>query len=173
MTTEAPPAPAEILGSRAELAGKIAVITGAGTGIGEAIAHAFVREGASVLVVGNPAQAVESVAAELRAQGGDAHAFAGDLSDDKVAAAAISAAIGRWGGLDILVNNASVFGSAGPLETFPIDAFDDVFRLNVRSAFLVTRAALPTLQSRRGKSAMVTPNQLVSRANACAGTYRK
>jgi NAD(P)-dependent dehydrogenase (short-subunit alcohol dehydrogenase family) len=125
-------------------------VTGGGTGIGEAIAHAFAREGARVLIAGMPSALVEQVAADLRATGADAAAFTGDLSDEQASSAAVLRAVELWGGLDVLVNNASIFGAAGPLETFPVDAFDDVFRMNVRSAFLMTKAALSVLQARRG-----------------------
>lgn len=132
------------------LAGKVAIVTGAGTGIGEAIAHSFAREGARVLVAGLPRGPIEEVVTDLRAAGATAEAYCGDLSDEAHAEGAVARAVERFGHVDILVNNASVFGGVGPIETFPIDAFDDVFRLNVRSAFLMSKAALPVLQGRRG-----------------------
>lgn len=132
------------------LEGKAAIVTGAGTGIGEAIAHRFAAEGARVLVAGKPAGPVEDVAEAIRATGAQAEAFVGDLSDESSASRCVEAAVERLGALDVLVNNASISGSSIPLQDYPTEMFDDVIRCNLRSAFLMTRFALPPLHKRRG-----------------------
>lgn len=132
------------------LKGKIAIITGAGTGIGEAIAHKFAREGAQVIVSGLPDDPVEDVAAAIRANGGDAIPKAGDVSDEGGAWACVELALTHFGRLDVLINNAGVFLANAMTEDYPIDVFDQTVRMNMRSAFLMTRFALPHLQKTRG-----------------------
>ena len=93
-------------GSR--LQGKVAIITGAGTGIGEAIAHKFAREGASVIVNGLPDDPIADVARSIREKGGEAIPKAGDVSDENSAWACIELALTKYDRLDILINNAGV-----------------------------------------------------------------
>ena len=132
------------------LKGKIAIITGGGTGIGEAIAHKFAREGAQIIVSGLPDDPIEEVAKAVRAKGGDATAKAGDVSDESAAWACVELALTQFGRLDILINNAGVFLDNAMTEDYPIDDFDRTVRMNMRSAFLMTRFALPHLQKTRG-----------------------
>jgi NAD(P)-dependent dehydrogenase (short-subunit alcohol dehydrogenase family) len=133
-----------------KLDGKIAIITGGGTGIGEAIAHKFAKEGARVIVNGLPDDPIEKVAESIRAKGGEAVAHAGDVSDESSAWACIELATTRFGALDVLVNNAGVFLDNAMTEDYPIDDFDRTIRMNIRSAFLMTRFALPHLQKTKG-----------------------
>lgn len=132
------------------LEGKIAIVTGAGTGIGEAIAHKFAKEGAKVVVNGLPDDPVEDVAAAINEYGGEAIAYAGDVSEPSHAQSCVQAAIDKYGRLDILVNNAGVFLATGETQDYPIDAFDQTIRMNIRSAFLMTKYALPQLQKTQG-----------------------
>ncbi len=132
------------------LEGKVAIITGAGTGIGEAIAHKFALEGATVLVNGLPGDPIDDVAASINDKGGKAVAFAGDVSDELQAKACVDAAIEAFGRLDLLINNAGVFLVTGETQEYPIDDFDKTLRNNIRSTFLMTRYALPHLQESRG-----------------------
>ncbi|MEQ8821635.1 MAG: SDR family oxidoreductase [Sumerlaeia bacterium] len=132
------------------LAGKTALVTGGGTGIGEAIAHKFAYEGAAVLVAGLPGDPVEDVAECIRRAGGMAESFEGDLADPARAEACVDRAVQAFGKLDILVNNAGVYQTTGATEDFPVEDFDRMFRDNVRSAFLMTKYALPYLQSAQG-----------------------
>ena len=132
------------------LEGKIAIVTGAGTGIGEAIAHKFAKEGAKVVVNGLPDDPVEDVAAAINEYGAEAIAYAGDVSEPSHAQACVQAAIDKYGRLDILVNNAGVFLATAETQDYPIDAFDQTIRMNIRSAFLMTKYALPELQKTQG-----------------------
>jgi NAD(P)-dependent dehydrogenase (short-subunit alcohol dehydrogenase family) len=132
------------------LEGKVAIVTGAGTGIGEAIAHKFAKEGAKVVVNGLPDDPIQDVADAINEYGGEAIAYGGDVSEVEQAQACVQAAIERYGRLDVLVNNAGVFLATGETQDYPIDAFDETIRMNIRSAFLMTKYALPYLQKTRG-----------------------
>ena len=132
------------------LANKVAIVTGGGTGIGEAIAKLFAREGARVIVAGLPDDPVDDVAADIRAQGGAALPYKGDLSTLQAAQDCVKTAVQEYGRLDILINNAGVFVETNFLEDFTEEGFDYMIRNNVRSVFTMTRAALPELQKSRG-----------------------
>ena len=132
------------------LEGKVAIVTGGGTGIGEAIAHKFAAEGARVVVAGLPTDPVADVAKRIAKAGGAAIAYAGDLAEDADARACVKAAVSEFGRLDVLVNNAGVFLFTGETTDYPLDAFDATVRANVRSVFLMTKHALPHLQQSKG-----------------------
>lgn len=132
------------------LAGKVAIITGAGTGIGEAIAHKFAKEGAKVIVNGLPDDPIEAVAAAIRQYGGTAMAVAGDVSEESYAQSCVQAAIDAYGKLDVLVNNAGVFLTNAEIDQYPVEDFDRTIRMNIRSAFLMTKYAIPYLQKTNG-----------------------
>lgn len=130
---------------------KVAIITGGGTGIGEAICRKFAREGARIVVNGLPGDPIEDVVDDIIADGGVAEAFAGDVSREDTARKCISAAIRNFGQLDILINNAGVLVANAETGDMPVDKFDEQIRCNIRSAFLMTKFALPHLQKTRGK----------------------
>ncbi len=129
---------------------KVAIVTGAGTGIGEAIAHKFAKEGAKVLVNSLPDDPVNDVVDSINDYGGEAIAFCGDVSESEQASECVKTAIDRYGKLDILVNNAGVFLAVAETQDYPIEAFDRTLKMNLRSAFLMTKFALPHLQKNRG-----------------------
>lgn len=129
---------------------KVAIVTGGGTGIGEAICKKFAREGAKVVVSGFPEDPVVQVANEINASGGKAVAFLGDLADERDARECVEYAVESFGRLDILINNAGVFPAVDFLEDYSIEAFDYLIRNNIRSAFLMSRFALPELQKTKG-----------------------
>ncbi len=132
------------------LEGKVAIVTGAGTGIGEAIAHKFAKEGAKVVVNGLPDDPIQDVAEAINQYGGEAIACAGDVSEASHAQTCVQAAIDKYGRLDVLVNNAGVFLATAETQDYPIEAFDETIRMNIRSAFLMTKYALPHLQKTKG-----------------------
>ena len=132
------------------LENKVAIITGAGTGIGEAIAHKFALEGAKVAVVGLPDDPIQDVAEAIQKDGGEAIFFAGDVSEETHAEACVKAVIDHYGRLDVLVNNAGVFLATAETDKYPIEDFDKTLKDNLRSAFLMTRFALPHLQKTHG-----------------------
>ena len=130
--------------------GKVAIVTGAGTGIGEAIAHKLAKEGAKVVANSLPDDPIKDVVASINDYGGIATAYIGDVSEAKQAEECVQTAIDSYGKLDILINNAGVFLAVAETQDYPIEAFDRTLRMNLRSAFLMTRYALPHLQKTRG-----------------------
>ena len=132
------------------LADKVAIITGAGTGIGEAIAHKFAKEGAKVVVNGLPDDPIEDVAHSINQYGGTAIAYGGDISEEAYAQSCVQVALDTYGRLDILVNNAGVFLTNAETEDYPIEDFDRTIRMNIRSAFLMTKYAIPHLRKHNG-----------------------
>jgi len=132
------------------LTGKVAIVTGGGTGIGEAIAHKFAKEGARVIVSGLPDDPVEDVAKAIRKKGGEAVALGADVAEESGARAVVDLALKKFKRLDVLVNNAGVFLDNAMTQDYPIDDFDQTIRMNIRSAFLMTRFALPHLRKTRG-----------------------
>src|SRR5438270_668921 len=104
---------------------KVAIVTGGATGIGEAIAHKFAREGARVVVAGLPGDPVDDVVRAIGEAGGTAAGFAGDLAGEDAARRCVEAAVERFARLDVLVNNAGVFLGTGEVQDYPIDIFDE------------------------------------------------
>jgi NAD(P)-dependent dehydrogenase (short-subunit alcohol dehydrogenase family) len=130
------------------LDGKVAIVTGGGAGIGEAICLKFAREGAKVVVNGLADDPIEDVVTAIKDAGGEAIAFAADVSTDDEARACVDAAVNAFGRLDVLVNNAGVLLVNADTSDVSLDQFEEHVRCNVRSAFLMTKYAL--LRERRG-----------------------
>ncbi len=135
---------------RLRLGGKVAVVTGGATGIGEAVCKKFADEGASVVVAGLPGDPVHEVSMEIVRRGGRAADFAGDLADDMQARACVKLAIDTFGKLDCLVNNAGSFPALEELQSFQTEDFELLLKNNIVTAFMMTRAALPEIQKTRG-----------------------
>jgi NAD(P)-dependent dehydrogenase (short-subunit alcohol dehydrogenase family) len=132
------------------LQGKVAIVTGGGTGVGEAICRTLARRGAKLVVNGLPGDPIADVAAAILDDGGEAIPFAGDESDESCARACVDAAIEHFGPLDILINNAGVLLVNAETDRTPADKFDEQIRCNMRTAFLMTKFALPHLRKSRG-----------------------
>jgi NAD(P)-dependent dehydrogenase (short-subunit alcohol dehydrogenase family) len=132
------------------LQGKVVIVTGAGTGIGEAIAHKFAREGARLVLSGLPADPVLDVAETITSLGGVAEAYLGDLAEEAQARACVDLALRRYGSLDVLISNAGIFIANAETDLYRIEDFDRTVRNNIRTAFLMTKFALPHLQASRG-----------------------
>ena len=130
------------------LAGRGAVVTGAGRGIGLAVARALVGAGAAVVVAARTRDAIEAVATELRAAGGRAWAVSCDVTDLANVQALARAAEAHLGHVDILVNNAGVSHSA-PLQRTTLADWNRILTVNATGTFLCTQAFLPTMVARR------------------------
>lgn len=142
------------------LAGKIAIITGAGSGIGHEAAKLFASEGATVTVADRNLSAAESVAAEIVAKGGKAAAHKVDVSKEDEVEAMIDKAVADHGRLDILVNNAG-FGFAGTVvETSEAD-WDALMAVNVKGVFFGCKYAIPVME-RQGGGAIVNTASTVA-----------
>jgi len=135
-----------------KLAGKVAIITGAGRGIGRAIALAFAREGADVLVASRTLSEVAETAEEARALGRRAVALKVDVSSRDEVERMVAQALQELGKVDILVNNAGTYGSIGPLVDNDPEEWVRTVRINLFGAFFCARAVLPfMIRERRGK----------------------
>lgn len=129
------------------LEGKVAVVTGAASGFGRAIAERYVREGAKVVVADLNGDGAETVA---RAIGNSAVAVSADVTVRADVDAMIQAAVDTFGGLDILVNNAGYTHDNQPLMNVSEDDFDRTYAVNVKAIYLATIAAVPVFRARGG-----------------------
>ena len=133
------------------LAGKTMFVSGASRGIGLAIALRAARDGANIVIAAKTVEphpklsgTIHTAAAEIERAGGKALAVAVDIRDEPAVRDAVAEAVSRFGGIDILVNNASAIGLTGTLAT-PMKRFDLMFGVNVRGTFLCSQACLPHL----------------------------
>ncbi len=154
-----------------EVRGASALVTGAGRGIGRAVALALGREGAGVTIVARSRPDLDSLAAEIVSAGGRVHAHAGNLRDLATCDAVVSEAVRAHGRLSILVNNAGVSGYS-PLAETSDEAWDRILGLNLTAVFRVTRAALPHLTNGGGHVFMISSlagqNPIANLAAYCA-----
>ncbi|HUG52743.1 MAG TPA: glucose 1-dehydrogenase [Vicinamibacteria bacterium] len=127
-----------------DLTGRVAAVTGGGSGIGEAIALLFARQGAQVAVVDLDEPAARRTVERVTAEGGQARAFAGDVSDRSSVKGVFINVDADLGRLDILVNNAGI-AHVGTAETTTDADLDRVYRVNVKGVHLCTQAALPLM----------------------------
>lgn len=154
-----------------ELRGASALVTGAGRGIGRAIALALGRAGASVTALARTASDLQSLVGEIEGAGGRAIAHAGDIRDGSVCTAAVARAREAHGRLQILINNAGV-GSHAPVAETTDEAWQRIFDTNLTAVFRLTRAALPQLTQGGGHVFMISSlagsNPIAGMAAYCA-----
>ena len=136
-----------------KLKDKIAVVTGAASGIGKEIAFTFAREGAKVVIADLKAEAAKAAAAEIQEKRGTAMGVAMDVTDESQVNSGIGEAVSAWGGVDILVSNAGV-QIVHPLEAFPFEDWKKLLSIHLNGAFLTTKACLPHMY-RSGKGGSV------------------
>jgi meso-butanediol dehydrogenase / (S,S)-butanediol dehydrogenase / diacetyl reductase len=130
------------------LANKTAIITGGGSGIGKAIATAFVREGAKVMIAGRDSKKLDRAAVEI---GADCQAVSADVSKTSDVQKLVTATIDKFKRINILVNNAAVL-LPGTAESISEEDFDQTFNINVRGLWLLSRAVLPHMRAAGGGS---------------------
>ena len=133
------------------LTGKIALITGASTGIGRGIAEHFATLGAAVIVHGHHEDGARAAAARLEAAGHDSTAVTADLRDAGACRQMMQAAIAWKGGLDVLVNNAGMT-DRGYLEDASVELWDDIMAVNLRAPFICLQEAVKSMKTRGGGS---------------------
>ena len=145
------------------LAGRVAIVTGGGRGIGRAIALRFAAEGAAVLVAARTEAEVRGVAQEISQKGGRAAYVTADVSREVDCSAIVSAAEQQLGPVSVLVNNAGDYGPVKPIEEMPIQEWDRVIAVHLRGAFLLTRLVLPGMYA-RGSGAIVNVSSLSAKS---------
>jgi NAD(P)-dependent dehydrogenase (short-subunit alcohol dehydrogenase family) len=134
-----------------DVAERSAIVTGAGSGIGRAIALTLAENGAAVVVADVRQDAADAVVADITGAGGTAVAFVGDVSDPAVGQAAVDAAE-ALAPLRIAVNNAGIGGAAAPVGEYPIDSWQKVIEINLNAVFYGTRAQAPAIARNGGGS---------------------
>jgi len=141
------------MGSEMRLAGKVALVTGGGSGIGEAVALLFAREGARVVVADYSLSRAADVALRIRTAGGEVLAIAGDVSVGEDALKMVQVAVDGFGRLDVLVNSAGVTArnALGP-DASPEEVWDRVIEVNLKGSYLVSWHAVPEMKRSGGGS---------------------
>jgi len=132
-----------------KLTDKIALVTGAGRGIGRAIARAFAAEGVNLVLASRTASEIDAVAAEIEGGGGHALPVRADISRPEEVSRMVDQAIETFGSVDILVNNAGVQGPIGPVVDVALDRWMETVQVNLIGAFLCSKAVLPEMIARR------------------------
>ena len=133
-----------------KLQGKIAIVTGAASGIGKAIAQRYASEGAKIAIADLNLDAANTAAAEIKASGGEARGIAMDVTDEAAVNAGVAAVVAAYGTVDILVSNAGI-QIVHPIEEFPYAEWKKMLAIHLDGAFLTTRACLPHMyKSGRG-----------------------
>jgi 3-oxoacyl-[acyl-carrier protein] reductase len=155
------------------LAGKVAIVTGGGSGFGEGIARKFIAEGAKVVVADRNAKAADAVAASL---GSNAKGFHADVTVKADIMAMLDTARQQFDGLDILVNNAGVGHLPQPLDTLDEATFDQITAVNMKAIYLAAKHIVPYLKERKrgailnmGSTAGVSPRPNLTWYNASKG----
>lgn len=138
------------------LTDKVAIVTGASSGIGRASALLFAREGAKVVVAARRQSELDALVTEIQEAGGEAVALAGDVKDEAYAKALVTRAVKEFGGLDIAFNNAGSVGEMGSVSDLSLKAWHDTLHTNLTSAFLGAKYQMPAMIERGGGSLIFT-----------------
>ena len=154
-----------------KLAGRAAIITGAGNGIGRAVAQSFAEEGAAVLCADIAPADAERTAQAIIHSGGRALACSCDVADGGSAKAALDLAVDAFGALHILVSNAAVFVPISTLEEMAEEDWQRTLAVNLTGAFQMSRHAIPRLRAAGGGSIILVASQMARVANAGQAAY--
>lgn len=138
------------------LAGKVAIVTGASSGIGRATALLFAQEGAKLIVTARRQSELDTLVAEIEAIGSKAVAIVGNVKDESLAQELVDTAVGRFGGLDIAFNNAGCVGAMKPTSELTLAEWHDVLDTNLTSAYLGAKYQVPAIIQRGGGSLIFT-----------------
>jgi NAD(P)-dependent dehydrogenase (short-subunit alcohol dehydrogenase family) len=138
------------------LKGKVAIITGASSGIGKAAALLFAAQGASLVLVARRQGKINALADAIQNRGGRAIAVAGDVTDERTHAEAVATALTTFGGLHVAFNNAGSVGAVGPLAEIEPHQWSEVLEVNLSAAFLATRAQIPAMLEQKGGALVFT-----------------
>jgi len=132
-----------------ELDGKVAIVTGASSGIGKATAKVFASQGAKLALVGRKQAALDEVLKSITAQGGEGIAIAADVTVEKDCERIVHDSVAKFGKLDILVNAAGMIAN-GTIENTTLQQWDDMFKINVRSVFYLMHLVMPHIIKTKG-----------------------
>ncbi|MGV1837603.1 SDR family oxidoreductase [Rhizobium rhizogenes] len=138
------------------LNGKVAIVTGASSGIGRATAKLFAAEGAKVIVGARRGAELESLVADIKATGGDAAALAGNVRSEDYHKALVALAVERYGKLDIAFNNAGTLGEAGPSTEVSEAGFAEALAINLTASFLAAKHQIGEMIKHGGGSVIFT-----------------
>jgi NAD(P)-dependent dehydrogenase (short-subunit alcohol dehydrogenase family) len=153
------------------LRGKVALVTGGSCGIGRAIATAYAQRGACVFMCGRNVNDIEAALRDIRQTGGAADGVTGDIGKAEDVEHIVRKTVERFGGIDVLVNNASILGPREPIANYPLAAWNEVIRINLTGPFLMTRAVLPIMLERRSGSIINVTSGVGRRGKARWGAY--
>lgn len=142
------------------LANKVAIVTGASSGIGRATARLFAREGAAVVVAARRQDALEELVQDITENGGTVASVAGDVRDEAHARILVQTAVDRFGGLDIAFNNAGTLGEMGPTPGISATGWGETLDTNLTSAFLGAKYQIPAML-RRGAGSLIFTSTFV------------
>jgi NAD(P)-dependent dehydrogenase (short-subunit alcohol dehydrogenase family) len=142
------------------LTGKVAIVTGASSGIGYAAARLFAREGASVVAGARGRTGLEALVGEIAEAGGRAIAVTGDVQDEAYASTLVSTAVREFGGLDVAFNNAGTTGTTGDTPSLSLSEWERTVRTNLTSAFLGAKYQLPAMLA-RGRGSLIFTSTFV------------
>lgn len=144
-----------------KLKDKVAIVTGAGTGIGRAAAKMIAAEGAKVVVVGRRVEPLNSVAEEIKSAGGEATVHSADLVDGEAAAGVAKFTLDTYGRVDILVNNAGFSSKIRSVRYVQPDEWESVFKINIEAVYRLTQACLPGMIE-QGSGTIITTSSMAA-----------
>jgi NAD(P)-dependent dehydrogenase (short-subunit alcohol dehydrogenase family) len=151
------------------LDGQVALVTGAGTGIGRAVAEVFAREGARVALNGRRREPLEEAAAAVVGVGNEVLVVPGDLTDPSAAERVATSVLERWGQIDVLVNNAGLNVPRRDLAELSVEDWQAVVAADLTAPFLLSRAVLPSMRA-RGRGTIVNVSSMAAkRASTLSG----
>lgn len=150
---------------------RVAIVSGIGPGLGQAIGRALAREGAAVVLAARSEDKLRELAGEIAAGGGRALAVATDISDSASCRALVERALGQFGRVDVLVNNAYHPGTYERIETVDLDTWRPPFEVNVLGSLRLSQAVLPSMKERRAGSIVMINSMSMRRMMEMFGGY--
>lgn len=154
----------------AQLDGKVAIITGGGSGVGRCAALMMAAEGAKCVIVGRRIEPLNEVVAEIKSAGGEATAHSADLCDGNAAAAVADITLKAYGQIDILVNNAGFSSKVRSVKYVQPDEWDAVFKVNMDAVYRLTQACLPHMIEKQAGTIITTSSMAALKPGVLGGS---